>query len=296
MLDYHSVACFCSVVRFQSFEKAAQHLNLTQSAVSQRVKRLEEQCAGPLLIRARPIELTMLGEQLLAHANKVAMLEDGLFGNLTGENARQPLSIAVNNDVLATWFSDVVTDFSRLDETRLHIKAADQGKTRELLQRGEVVACISQIGTPVSGGTSILLGYMHYELFSSPEFIENVLRCDRCKISVRSVARAPSLIYDENDELWARYVKECLGMPLDSDTSHWYPSSHGFVSMVLGGTVCALIPSIQVRQAVEAGRLVSLFPQKKLSVPVYWHWFKLNSPVLERLSSVVQKVSKRVLS
>lgn len=296
MLDYQSVACFCHVVRFQSFEKAAQHLHLTQSAVSQRIKRLEEQCGGPLLIRARPIVVTALGEQVFAHANKVSLLEEGLFDHIKGAQGSQPLSIAVNNDTLATWFSDVVSEFSREDKTRLHIRAADQGQTRERLQRGEVVACLSQIGSPVSGGESLFLGNMHYELFATPEFIENVLRCDRCNVSVKSVAQAPSLIYDEHDDLWAQYAIENLQMKADTRHSHWYPSSHGFVSMVLGGTVCALLPSIQVREEVQDGRLVSLFPKKKLSVPVYWHWYKLNSPVLERLTSIVRNISKRVLS
>lgn len=292
-MDYKALSCFVAVLRFQSFERAADHLGLTQSAVSQRIKRLEQASGGPLLIRARPVSATPLGEQLLAHANKVSMLEDGLFESLQQGHSHQPLSIAVNNDVLATWFIQVLSTFSKVDETRLHIKAADQGKTREILQTGEVVACLSQIGTPVSGGESVFLGNMTYELVAAPEFVAERLNGE---VNVASVMAAPSLVFDEYDDLWVRYQHECLQVKADIRNSHWYPSSHGFVEMVISGTVCALVPSVQVAEEISDGRLISLFPHKKLSVPLYWHWYKLNSPILDRLTSVILATTRNALS
>ena len=293
MMDYKALSCFVAVLRFQGFERAADYLGLTQSAVSQRIKRLEQECGGPILIRARPVSATPLGEQLLAHANKVAMLEDGLFESLQQEHSHQPLAIAVNNDVLATWFPQVLSAFSHADETRLHIKAADQGKTREILQTGEVVACLSQLGTPVSGGESVYLGNMTYELVASPEFVRTQLKGE---VSVETVMSAPSLVFDEFDGLWERYQDECLQVKADIRNSHWYPSSHGFVEMVMGGTVCALVPSVQVQTEISDGRLVSLFPDNRLNVPLYWHWYKLNSPVLDRLTSVILSTTRNTLS
>lgn len=292
MLDYKAIACFCAVVKYQSFEKAAQYLHLTQSAVSQKVKRLEQQCGGPLLVRARPVLATPLGERLLAHANKVVMLEEGLFESLWGVYEHQPLSIAVNNDVLATWFTKVLALFSSQSKARLHIKAADQSKTRSLLQHGEVVACISQIGTPVSGGTSVFLGNMTYELVAAPAFVRNILKGN---LDVETVIQSPSLVYDEHDDLWGRYQEECLCVEANTRSSHWYPSSHGFVDVMMGGTVCALVPSVQVKDEIGNGSLISLFPDKTLSVPLYWHWFKLDSPVLDCLTNAIQMIAKNTL-
>ncbi|MGO3345125.1 MAG: ArgP/LysG family DNA-binding transcriptional regulator [Marinomonas sp.] len=293
MMDYKALSCFVAVLRFQSFDRAASHLGLTQSAVSQRIKRLEQMCGGPLLIRVRPVSATPLGEQLLAHANKVSLLEDGLFEMLQDSHQHQPLLVAVNNDLLATWFAQVLSEFSTLDNTRLHIKAADQGKTRALLQAGKVIACVSQIGTPVSGAESIFLGNMEYELVASPVFIKETLKGN---VNEASVVSSPSLVFDEFDDLWERYQDECLQLKTDIRNSHWYPSSHGFVEMVMSGTVCALVPSVQVVDEIKEGQLVSLFPQKKLSVPLYWHWYKLKSPVLDRLTGVVLSTARRVLS
>ena len=292
MMDYKALSSLHAVLKFQSFDKAAEYLHLTQSAVSQNIKRLEQECGRPLLIRARPVVATPLGEQLLAHFNKVTMLEEGLQETIQGNQATQPISIAVNNDVLATWFTDVVGQFSTTASTKLHIKAADQAKTRALLQTGEVVACVSQIGTPVAGGDSIFLGNMHYELVATPSFIEEHLKGD---LSATAVLKSPSLIYDEHDELWARYQNECLQVETDISHSHWYPSSHGFVELVMSGTVCALIPSIQIKQKIKSKKLVSLLPNKRLALPLYWHWYKLNSPVLDRLTKVIKSVTQDAL-
>ncbi|MEP0072013.1 MAG: ArgP/LysG family DNA-binding transcriptional regulator [Marinomonas sp.] len=292
MLDYKALASLQAVLRFQSFDKAANYLNLTQSAVSQNVKRLEQDCGRPLLIRARPVVATPLGEQMLAHFNKVSMLEEGLQEAIQGKTSNYPINIAVNNDTLATWFIPVIRDFSATNSTKLHIKAADQANTRSLLQKGEVVACLSQIGTPVAGGDSTFLGNMHYELVATPSFIETYLKGD---LSPESVLQSPSLIYDEHDELWGRYLDECLQLKADIRNSHAYPSSHGFVELVMGGTVCALVPSVQVQEKLKNKQLISLFPDKQLALPLYWHWYKLNSPVLDRLTNVIKNVTKDAL-
>ena len=292
MLDYKALSSLHAVLRFQSFDKAAEHLNLTQSAVSQNVKRLEQACGRPLLIRGRPVVATPLGEQMLAHFNKVTLLEEGLQKDIQGKVSHHPLSIAVNNDVLTTWFTQVLTQFSESHDTKLHIKAADQTKTRSLLQSGEVIACISQTGTPVSGGNSIFLGNMQYELVATPEFIHKHLNNH---IKPETVLASPSLIYDEHDELWARYQEECLQVKTDTSHSHWYPSAHGFVELVMSGTVCALIPSVQIKDRLNNQQLISLFPDTPLTVPLYWHWYKLNSPVLDRLTQVILTVTKDVL-
>ncbi len=292
MMDYKALVSLHAVLRFQSFDKAAKHLNLTQSAVSQNIKRLEQDCGRPLLIRARPVTATPLGEKVLAHFNRVTMLEEGLQEDIQGTTSNHPLSIAVNNDALATWFTEVLSQFSSTSSTKLHIKSADEGHTRTLLQTGEVIACLSQTGTPVTGGDSVFLGYMNYELVATQGVIETHLKGD---VSPEAVLCSPSLIYDERDELWTRYQDECLNIKADTRNSHWYPSSHGFVELAMSGTVCALVPSVQIKDQLRNKQLVSLFPDKPLTLPLYWHWYKLNAPVLDRLTKVILTVTRDVL-
>lgn len=290
MLDYDALRCFHEVLRYGGFEKGAQALNLTQSAVSQKIKRLEQSVGGPVLVRTKPLRATPLGKELLAHIQKVSVLEEALNIQSGLEAQAAPISVAVNNDVLATWFSQVMAAFSSARDNPVHIVNADQTQTRDILQQGQVMACISQTGTPVTGGQSIRLGTMRYQLYASPRFIERYLHKG---ISPERVMKTPGLLYDEYDvTLLSDYQRECLDIAPSFTTCHWFPSSHGFVKMALDGVVWALLPTLQVEQEVSAGELVPLFPQKELGVPLFWHWTTLESAALADLTKAVKKVAK----
>ncbi|WP_370245540.1 ArgP/LysG family DNA-binding transcriptional regulator [Alteromonas abrolhosensis] len=293
MLDYDALKCFHEVLRYGGFEKGAQALNLTQSAVSQKIKRLEQSVGGPVLVRTKPLRTTPLGKELLAHIQKVSVLEEALNIQSGLEAQAAPISVAVNNDVLATWFSQVMAAFSSARDNPVHIVNADQTQTRDILQQGRVMACISQTGTPVTGGQSIRLGTMRYQLYASPRFIERYLHKG---ISPERVMETPGLLYDEYDvTLLSDYQRECLDIAPSFTTCHWFPSSHGFVKMALDGVVWALLPTLQVEQEVNAGELVPLFPQKELGVPLFWHWTTLESAALADLTKAVKKVAKAQL-
>jgi DNA-binding transcriptional LysR family regulator len=76
-LDTRQLANFCEIANSRSIRKAAVHLNLTTSAVSHSLKRLEEDLGCKLFTRdTRKINLTYAGERLLSYA-------DELLGNLT---------------------------------------------------------------------------------------------------------------------------------------------------------------------------------------------------------------------
>ncbi|AFT93615.1 chromosome replication initiation inhibitor protein [Alteromonas macleodii str. 'Balearic Sea AD45'] len=293
MLDYDALRCFHEVLRYGGFEKGAQALNLTQSAVSQKIKRLEQSVGGPVMVRTKPLRATPLGKELLAHIQKVSVLEEALNIQSGLEASAAPISVAVNNDVLATWFSQVMAAFSDKRANPIHIVNADQTQTRDILQQGRVMACISQTGTPVTGGQSLRLGTMRYQLYASPRFIERYLHKE---ISPQSVMSTPGLLYDEYDvTLLTDYQRECLNIAPSFTTCHWYPSSHGFVKMALDGVVWALLPTLQVEQEVNEGDLVPLFPQKELGVPLFWHWTTLESAALADLTKAVKNIAKAQL-
>ena len=111
--DYNLLTTLAVVVREGSFEIAAAHLNISQSAVSQRIKILENRLGSPLVVRGRPCIGTPLGRRLCAHVDRVALLEHGLRDVMRSSKggARPPrtmIPIAVNADSLATWFPEVV--------------------------------------------------------------------------------------------------------------------------------------------------------------------------------------------
>lgn len=285
-MDYKAIECLRQVVESQGFEKAGEVLGLTQSAVSQKIKRLEQSYNSVLLIRDKPLRLTSLGKKLNMHFIKVQLMEQALVKETQGDNSLQCLPIAINNDSLATWFIGVIRQFSQDKNHRIQCKVADQSQTRDLLKKGEVVAVLSDTGSSVAGGQSIYLGAMDYILVASPIFKKTFLRPDYSEMDIASV---PTLIFDENDQLWSSYRKQILGIQIIGTPSHWLPSTQGFVEMLLSHTVCALVPRIQVEQELNSGRLIELFPAKVLKVPLYWHWCGLDSDLLNALTEMVIK-------
>ncbi|NDV90421.1 ArgP/LysG family DNA-binding transcriptional regulator [Alteromonas sp. 345S023] len=293
MLDYDALRCLSEVLRYGGFERGAQALSLTQSAVSQKIKRLEHRVGGPVLVRTKPLNPTPLGRELLTHFQKVSVLEEALNIQSGLQASASPISVAVNNDVLATWFSQVLAEFSQTRSNPIHVYNADQTQTRDKLQKGQVMACISQTGTPITGGQSVRLGVMNYQLYASPIFIERYLKE---KQTPQSIMNSPGLLYDEYDvTLLGDYQRECFNLPPFFANCHWYPSSHGFVKMAIDGVAWALLPSLQVINEVKNGELVSLFPDKCLGVPLFWHWTSLDSGALTDLTLAVKRVAKAQL-
>src|SRR3954471_24953352 len=107
MLDYSLLSALAAVVRTGSFERAAQQLHVTPSAISQRIKLLEERMGVILVVRGQPCTATEAGQRLYRHVEQVALLESSLHRSLPGlcsETRPVTLRIAVNADSLATWF------------------------------------------------------------------------------------------------------------------------------------------------------------------------------------------------
>ena len=74
MYDYQAIAALAAVVHTGSFDKAAQQLGVTASAISQRIKLLEERMGSVLVVRAQPCYPTPTGKRLVQHAEQVARI------------------------------------------------------------------------------------------------------------------------------------------------------------------------------------------------------------------------------
>lgn len=81
-IKYDDIKCFIEIHRQGSFTKAGQSLSLSQSALSQKVARLEETLQAALFVRhPRSLTLTSTGERLLAYANDAIKLQQDFLQN-----------------------------------------------------------------------------------------------------------------------------------------------------------------------------------------------------------------------
>ena len=178
MLDYGLLSALAAVVRTGSFERAAQHLNVTPSAISQRVKLLEERIGTVLVIRGLPCLASEAGQRLCQHVEQVALLENALRRSLPGleaENRPVTLRIAVNADSLATWF---IPAMAETDSFLFDLVLDDQDYSADWLRRGEVVAGVASHGQPIQGGNCYPLGTLRCVATASPGFMERWFHVD----------------------------------------------------------------------------------------------------------------------
>jgi LysR family transcriptional regulator, chromosome initiation inhibitor len=291
MLDYAHLAALAAVVRTGSFERAAQQLNVTPSAVSQRVKLLEERLGAVLVVRGQPCTATPAGQHLCRHAEQVALLETSLRRTLPGlqpDSAPATLRIAVNADSLATWF---VAAMAGTEGYLFDLVLDDQDHSADWLRRGEVVAAVTAHGRPIQGCDCHPLGALRYIATASPAFRD---RWFPDGFTAAAAARAPCLIFNQKDRLQALWLRQTLGTEVQPPL-HWLPSSQAFVDAALAGLGWGMNPEALAAGHLDAGRLVAL-RDHPLDVPLFWQQSRIVDALLRDVTRAVLRAARATLA
>jgi len=298
MLDYTSLAAVAAVVQEGSFERAARILNVTPSAISQRVKLLEERLGSVLIVRGQPCRATEAGLLLCRHAEQVGMLEHDLRkalpkltrnGEATGPHVT--FRIAVNADSLGSWFIEAMAAFTNSERALLDIAVDDQQHTIEWLRSGEVLAAVTSNSRPVQGCDSVLLGRLRYVAVASPAYITRYFSDG---VNATSLASAPCLTFNRKDLLQAQWVRRVCRRAVDTP-KHWLPSTQGFTDASVAGIGWGMNPVQMVQNQLRDGTLVELVPGRTIVVPLYWQHTRLQVPMLDRLTKAVVATARKAL-
>jgi DNA-binding transcriptional LysR family regulator len=164
MLDAKPLDALEAIVRAGSFELAAQWLCITPSAVSQRIRQLEEHLGQTVLVRSQPVRPTPAGKRLLRHVRQLQLLEAELRHDLAGDvpDAFTTLAVAVNAVSLETWFPEAIADCVAQENLLLQLIVDDQDYTHALLKNGDVIGCVTTQAQALTGCQSVCLGRMPY--------------------------------------------------------------------------------------------------------------------------------------
>lgn len=295
MLDYSALSALSAVIREGSFERAALALHVTPSAVSQRIRLLEERVGCALVVREQPCRPTETGRRLCQHVDRVRLLEQELQGTLPALApegvARVVLPIAVNADSLATWFTPTLAAFAADTPVLVEVAVDDQDHTTEWLRSGAVLAAVTGSARPAHGCNSRPLGAMRYLAAASPAF---VARHFARGVGAGSLAQAPSLVFNTKDELQARWVRRLCHRHVELPR-HTLPSPQAFVTAAVAGMGWGLQPQALIDSHVQDGSLVELVPDTPLDVPLYWQHARAASALLDGLSRSVLADARRAL-
>ncbi|OOF69510.1 LysR family transcriptional regulator ArgP [Rodentibacter caecimuris] len=289
-IDYKSLRLLDLIIKEQGFEKASNKLNITQSAVSQRIKLLENEFGELLVTRTNPPKPTELGKKLLKLLYHVNLLEHDIFDN-GGVNI-ESIPISINADSLATWFLPAVQEILTEPTLRLNIQIEDETKTLDSLISGDVIAAISTYPKPIINGKCDYIGSLDYILASSPQFAEQYFPSG---VNKEALLKAPIATFSRSSDLHHIFLQEHFGISPGNLISHIVPSSEAYIQLILQHSACCMISKQQIRNELETGKIINLLPNLVQQKKLYWHRYNLESESIKKLSLCIKEKGTKLL-
>ncbi|MET0448387.1 MAG: LysR family transcriptional regulator ArgP [Aeromicrobium sp.] len=289
-MDLAQLAALVAVIDEGSFDGAASALHLTPSAVSQRIKALEQSAGQVLVRRTKPAEVTAAGEPYLRLARQIEVLVHEA-GTAEPADDTRPVTvpIALSADAMATWVLPALATVA--DGICFDLHRDDQSRTAELLRAGTVMGAITSVVEPVQGCRSTRLGIARYRPMATPAFVE---RWFADGVTPDALAVAPIVVFDRNDDLQERYLRRRSRRRLDPPR-HRVPASADFAEAVALGLGWAVLPHEQSDDREAAGLLVELDPGQHVDVVLHWQQWTLQTPALEAVAAAIREAAGRHL-
>lgn len=284
-IDGQQLAAFAAVIELGSFDAAAERLHVTPSAVSQRIKALEQRVGQVLVVRAKPCVASQAGIPLLRLAAQTALLESEALAELGGSTAAgQPrIAIAVNADSMSTWFTAV---FDELSDVLFDIRIEDQDHSARLLREGAVMAAVTTERTPIPGCRVQKLAVMRYRPVATPAYVERFFPKG---FTAASVAGAPSMAWNRDDALQDTLLFKAFRTAVARPV-HYVPTAEGFTAAVRAGLGWGMFPEQQAASGLAQGSLVRV-ADMHLDIPLYWQCWKVESQLIARITNAVQSAA-----
>lgn len=279
-----------AVISEGTFEAAARKLSVTPSAISQRIKALEDSAGRILVQRTKPVQPTESGLTVLRLARQIQLLTGDTARELG--DAHQPaagpliIPLAVNADSLQTWVIDALARASAGVSFDVHRE--DEEHTTRLLRDGTVMAAITSTAAPVQGCTVRRLGAMRYRPMAQPAYARTWFPDGA---TTAAFAVAPVVLFDRKDDLQFRLMRHYTRRQLDPPR-HYIPSSAGFNDAVRFGMGWGMIPDLMIRPEDD---LVPLDENVHVDVPLYWQQWKLDSPALSQVAATIAEAAAQAL-
>lgn len=296
-LLHPQLEAFLAVIEEGSLDRAAKRLCITPSALSQRIKGLEDRLGAVLVKRSVPSVATQAGEKLLRRAQSMRLLEAETLTDFRpgegDETAR--LTILVNNDSLATWLPEALADFAaetKGERVSLELLTDDQDHALESLRNGTAIAVVTSEAHPVSGARATPLGAMRYIAVTSPALAAS-LGSVGFETSLQS---APVIFYDRKDTLQDRFLASFgIGPEAFTGLVHYAPSPTAMIDLAARGLGWCMAPESLAKPWIDRGQVVALAPEHAIDVPLYWQSSAIRSALLTRLGAVIRKTAAKRL-
>lgn len=287
-LVHPQLAAFAAVIEEASFDAAAQRLNVTPSAISQRVKALEDRLGQVLIVRQPPCRPTQAGQTLLRKVLPMQALEAEALADFQldrpEDKVHRRLKIAVNDDSLESWLLPALADLSQQQGYLFDVVVDDQDHSLSLLREGSVIGAVTSDAKAIQGCDIHPLGTMRYHAIAGPSF---AARYFANGLNAISLSHAPMLVFNRKDELQSRFIANIVGQPLQPPT-HYIPTSKGFIDAAALNLGWCMVPECMIQDALRQRRITLIAPDQPIDVPLFWQHASIRSSTLANLTRAFQ--------
>lgn len=290
-LDPVALQTLATAVREGTFERAAARLHVTPSAVSQRIRALEQAVGQVVVSRTKPVSATPAGEVLLRLAGDWDLLVQDALGELVpeeGASAYPLVPVIANADSLATWLMPALAAAQDDLGITLDVIREDEDHASDLVRSGAALAAVTSDPTPVPGCTVTPLGSLRYLAVCTPAFRDRWLpRGARAA----DLEVAPMVRFDRKDLLQHRAARRWVRREIDPPAG-FYGSSRDCAEAIRLGMGWGMVPLSWAEEGLASGDLVTFTRHAHLDVPLHWLARRLPSRVLETLGERVREAAE----
>jgi len=231
-LEIDALRTLCAIEDFGGITRASEHLSLSQSAVSHKVKRLEGSIDCELLTRraGAPL-LTTDGRRLVIYARRILSLHDEALLSLSKQPLEGKVRLGMTEDTTSSDLSRILGRFTRLHpnvSVRTHVRQSLELEAE--LERGEIDLAVMQIFKHRLHSADMVLFDERLHWVKARDLVVNVDR------------PLPFLAYDDKCfyKHWAMSSDQVSAVGLETVLE--CASSAGIVSAVQAGLGIALLP------------------------------------------------------
>jgi DNA-binding transcriptional LysR family regulator len=263
MVDFKSIETFLWVVTLGSFRGAAQRLNTTQPAISQRIAQLEREMGVKLLNRDhRVASPTTSGRQLMVYAEKLIGLRSEMMAEVGDRSAmRGVMRLGVAETIVHTWLSRLIksvnTAYPNLS-LEIEVDITPNLSARLLAQEIELAFVLG----PLSASSVRNRALCDYPIgfLASP-----ALGLGNGALTVHDLAKFPIITFPRKTQPY-EIVRSLFNRPdLPPIRLHASASLATVIHMAIEGLGIAVIPTAIVENELADGRLQLLSTDLKIS-------------------------------
>ncbi|MBL4787075.1 MAG: LysR family transcriptional regulator [Cohaesibacteraceae bacterium] len=292
-MNFQQLESFRQVAALNSFTRAADRLNTTQSTISVRISELELELGVSLLDRSRrKIQLTPRGQELLKYATEIHLLVTELKARISNpEMVPGTIRLGVAELIAVTWLPNLVSELGRLfSKLTIDMEVGLSGDMFDKLAEGEIDLCLLPADEHMRPKlTTIPLGSIQFAYMASPRLgLQGRCMSPKELESWPLISLGPSSILSGIQERW--FHQQNAQMPGD-DKSNSMEINAGLVRSGLG---ISFLPVEYYADDIRAGKMVVLnvnppFPPVKFYAV---HGHNCSPTLIDKIVQIVGQVGE----